>query len=83
MSEQCCANCRFGASRYEWENTPCRRHAPATEKVESWQDLRGFVPRWPIMKAHDWCGDWEAGAALARESSLREHSSLSEQIQEK
>lgn len=45
MSEQCCANCRFGASRYEWENTPCRRHAPATEKVESWQDLRVWLAK--------------------------------------
>lgn len=56
QSPPSCSNCRFGSrTQFGFE---CRRHAPSVRRVGSYEDLRMDIPQWPIMKAHDWCGDW-------------------------
>jgi hypothetical protein len=37
----------------------CRKHAPELNQVPNHQDLREFVPVFPIMKDIDWCGEFE------------------------
>lgn len=54
---QSCSNCRFGKVRgYALE---CRRRAPLAEHVASRIDIREWVPRFPIMRLDDWCGEFE------------------------
>jgi len=63
--EQCCRTCRFADIRdamwrdplYWHMNTNCRRHAPQRTEQLEYQTLTQRV--WPVVKANDWCGDWE------------------------
>ena len=57
-----CSNCRFAAPRQNYDEWPCRRRAPVAEKVAFSQDLRGWVPRFPIMHGDDWCGEFRRAA---------------------
>ena len=53
-----CETCWHAGPRMNYDDHECRRYAPDREKVESHQDIRMHVPRWPIMKAHNWCGEY-------------------------
>jgi hypothetical protein len=60
-----CWKCRYSGYDLEMDREPpeywdteCRRHAPVADKVDSSRDLRQWVPRFPIMKVSDWCGEW-------------------------
>lgn len=55
-----CSTCRF-AEKIGYDDHQCRRRAPVSERVDACQDLRQWVPRWPVMKGADWCGDWGNG----------------------
>lgn len=57
--EKACENCRYSEKLGTHDNYDCRRHAPVMEKVKSYFDLREYLPRWPIVKSTDWCGDFE------------------------
>ena len=61
MSETC-ETCRFAGQRYGYQQYPCQRHAPIT--IHDPGNNMGvypeaFQPRWPMMQADDWCGDFE------------------------
>jgi hypothetical protein len=56
---ECCAECRFSGPIQGYDEIPCQRHAPVSEKVDPARDLRQWVPRFPIMRAAEWCGDFE------------------------
>lgn len=60
MNDERCGTCRFASPEFNYREHKCRRHAPITEKVESHQDLRRWVPVFPIVSSDDWCGDYEA-----------------------
>lgn len=58
-----CGRCHFAGEREGYENYPCRRHAPLAvhdASRNSGVHLNAFVPRWPLMKRSDWCGDFVA-----------------------
>jgi hypothetical protein len=55
-----CSNCRFAGKKQNYDDWPCQRHAPVAERVTSSQDLRMWVPQFPIMRGRDSCGDFEA-----------------------
>lgn len=53
-----CSACAYAGPRMGYEDHECRRRAPVAERVDAAQDLRQWVPRFPVMKAGDWCGDF-------------------------
>ena len=53
-----CGSCRF-ALKVGFDDYECRKRSPVQERVEHYVDMRGWVPRWPVMKSADWCGDYE------------------------
>lgn len=53
-----CDQCVYAGPRRNYEDHECRRRAPVGERVDHWQDLRLWAPRWPIVKAKDWCGEF-------------------------
>jgi len=54
-----CAVCRFAGSEIGFERFPCRHSSPVAEKVDPSCDTLQWIPRFPIMKKNDWCGDFE------------------------
>jgi 5-methylcytosine-specific restriction endonuclease McrA len=61
-----CDRCRFAPEfDHPYAPQPCQRHAPTVEKVESWVDIRQYVPRWPLMHRDQKCGDFEPRAEAA------------------
>lgn len=53
-----CERCAYSSPSYHGHRE-CRRNAPVAEKVESYQDLRLWVPRFPVMRADEWCGEFK------------------------
>ncbi len=56
---QSCSICKYSGKQQGFKDYPCQRYAPVMEKVESFVDGRQYMPRFPIMKGDDWCGDFE------------------------
>jgi len=56
---QSCKTCRFSSQGKYYDQYDCRRRSPVAEQVDYCYDLRGWVPRFPVMKEADWCGDYE------------------------
>ena len=54
-----CKMCKFSISGNGYDNYDCRRQAPSMVRVEAWQDIREFVPKFPVMHGDDWCGAFE------------------------
>jgi hypothetical protein len=54
-----CKTCFYSGGETNYDDYHCRRHAPICEIVEPSQDLRKYVPRFPIMKGSDWCGEFK------------------------
>ena len=54
-----CEYCRFASPVRNYRVHDCLRHAPKSDKLDNWQDGRVWVPRWPIVRSDDWCGDFE------------------------
>jgi hypothetical protein len=54
-----CRTCRFWKPRFQrveyadHDDGECRKNAPGTKRVESWHDLREFLPVWA---SHKGCG---------------------------
>ena len=59
MALERCVYCRFASGVNNYQEHDCRRHAPTPDKVENYVDCRVWVPRWPIVRSDDWCGDFE------------------------
>lgn len=53
-----CEDCRFAGPKRNYNDHECRRHAPEMVTVPHWQDIRLHVPRWPVVRSDDWCGDY-------------------------
>lgn len=64
-----CVDCKYSGGRIGYEDYPCKRHSPVIEKVHSCHDIREFIPVWPIMKASDWCGDFEIGSQITSQTT--------------
>lgn len=62
MNERCCENCRF-LQPSDVEFGECRRSAPKSDPEASPLN----PTRWPIVKLHDWCGDFEPVNTIDRE----------------
>lgn len=60
-----CANCKFSGRRFNYQDRECRRRAPVTEKIDACLDIREWVPRFPIMRETDWCGEHTPNASSA------------------
>lgn len=58
MDESCKVCVYAFASGYS-ETHQCRRRAPVAEKVPHYEDVREWVPRFPIVMSSDWCGEFE------------------------
>jgi hypothetical protein len=54
-----CPQCAFSAPSAN-DTFECRRRSPVAERVEAWQDLRLWLPRFPVMQYNDWCGEFQA-----------------------
>jgi hypothetical protein len=57
-----CAECRFAGPRRGYDQYTCRRRAPIAAHDPNmncgvYED--SFVPRWPLMRGTDWCGEFE------------------------
>ena len=50
------------------------------DKVESWKDIRGFIPVWPIVRSEDWCGDFSRKPSQPRPLKDRMREILIKQI---
>lgn len=55
-----CKYCKYGHFQYPGDSGQCRRHAPTAKEVPHHVSLDLYIPVWPIMQGHQWCGDWEA-----------------------
>ena len=57
-----CAECRFAGPRRGYDQYPCRRRAPIAVN-DPYMNCgvleNSFVPRWPLMRGTDWCGEFE------------------------
>lgn len=67
MSTERCSACRFASQKYNFDEHKCRRHAPMAAKVESYVDIRLWVPVFPIVRSDDWCGDFEWSDTTGRD----------------
>jgi hypothetical protein len=56
-----CATCRFAAGSRDHGPRACKRHAPAPHAYPA------LHTHWPIVAAHDWCGEYQAREAPAPE----------------
>lgn len=56
--KRACKDCEFAGQKQNYDDYPCQRNAPITAHTESNQDLRVWVPRFPIMHGDDWCGEF-------------------------
>ena len=60
MSAARCSECWY-AQKFGFDVFECRRHAPIAAHDPSKNCgvyEEAFVPRWPLMRAHQWCGDF-------------------------
>lgn len=60
-----CESCAFANEKTMWEYE-CRKRSPHMNKVDYCQDIRGFVPVWPIVKFNDWCGEFASANGLPK-----------------
>ena len=57
-----CRDCRYGKDLFMGvDNFECRRHAPIAihdpgKNMGVYPEA--FVPRWPFVKGHEWCGEF-------------------------
>lgn len=58
-AKRACKDCEFAGQKQNYDDYPCQRSAPIAAKVESWQDPRMCVPRFPVMHGDDWCGEFK------------------------
>lgn len=56
FEHQKCENCKFGRSGFDDDLLHCHRRSPAGESD------------WPIVREHDWCGEWEIHPVILEES---------------
>ena len=57
-----CAECRFAGPRRGYDQYTCRRRAPIAAHDPNMHCgvlENSFLPRWPLMRGTDWCGEFE------------------------
>lgn len=59
IGPQKCGTCRFSNKLQHFNQYACRRHSPIGEIVHPIVDERLCIPKFPVMREIDWCGDWE------------------------
>jgi len=55
-----CAQCGHAGPRLNLDDYECRKRAPVAERMEPTPNASRWVPRWPMMKAEEWCGEFTA-----------------------
>jgi hypothetical protein len=59
-NNETCATCRYAGRERGYKKHFCLRHAPIAAHDPAFGVCPdAFVPRWPVMQASDWCGDYE------------------------
>jgi hypothetical protein len=66
MNRHKCGNCVYwrpeygerGADFNDYDAGRCRRHAPMLALVVTTSSYGAVSPKWPVMGADGWCGDY-------------------------